>query len=143
LQEEIYHSLLSTLSFINRFTDDLEIQKLPTAPKQGGTVAAPRWIAPPADVSKINFNDALSKNARLATMAAIAMDETGAFLGALTIVVRGADDPEILEVVACREGMALASDLCHTRVKCGQQNQWMIHSCPLRPANPRNDGNQG
>jgi hypothetical protein len=76
LQEEIFHIMLSTLSFINKFIDDLEIQKLPAVPKQGGAVAGPRWIAPPAGVSKINFDYVLSKNARMVTMVAIARDKT-------------------------------------------------------------------
>jgi hypothetical protein len=99
LHEVNFQSPLSTLSFINWFIYDLEIQKMPAAPKQGGAMAAPRWIASPAGVSKINVNAALSKNNRLATVAAIARD------------------PEILEAVACREGMALASDLYLARVK--------------------------
>jgi hypothetical protein len=63
----------------------LEIQKLLAAPKQGGMVAGPCWIAPPAGVSKINFDYVPSKNARLVTMATIARDKTRAFLGAPTI----------------------------------------------------------
>jgi hypothetical protein len=82
-------------------------------------VAGPHWIAPPAGVSKINFDYVLSKNARMVTMAAIARDKTRVFLGAPNIVVRGADDLEILEAAACREGMALVSDQYHTGVKCG------------------------
>jgi ribonuclease HI len=80
-------------------------------------MATPRWIVPPAGVSKINVDAALSKNNRLATVAAIARDEIGAFLGASAVVIRGADDPEILEAVACMEGMALASDLYLAQVK--------------------------
>jgi len=41
----------------------------------------------------------------------VARDATGAFLGASVVVWQGYDDPEILEAMACREGLALASDL--------------------------------
>jgi hypothetical protein len=46
-----------------------------------------------------------------AALAAIARDKAGAFLGASTMVMKGVDDPEVLEAMACREGMSLATDL--------------------------------
>jgi hypothetical protein len=98
LHEEILQSPLSTLSFINRFIDDLEVLKSPAAPKKGCTVPAPRWIAPPDGVTKINVDATLSRNTRLARVAAIARDETCLFMGASALIIRGANDLETLEV---------------------------------------------
>ena len=44
-------------------------------------------------------------------MAAVARDSSGCYLGASTLVFAGVSDLELLEVLACREGLALANDL--------------------------------
>ena len=59
----------------------------------------------------MNVDAALSKNSDIAAMAAVARDETGMFLGASALVVEGTTSPEVAEAMACREGLALASDL--------------------------------
>ena len=41
----------------------------------------------------------------------MARDEDGNYLGASVQVAAGQSDLEVMEVVACREGLALASDL--------------------------------
>ncbi|KAK1611389.1 hypothetical protein QYE76_035062 [Lolium multiflorum] len=115
--EEVYQSPLSTLSFINRFCADLEVQRGEDEPAKGARPAAPRWFPPPPGVTKINVDAALSKSSKRASLAAIARNEAGAFLGASTMVMAGVDDPEVLEAMACREGMALAADLYLRRVK--------------------------
>ena len=61
-------------------------------------------------------------------MAAIARDESGMFLGASAVVIQGANNPETLEVAACREGMALASDLYLQRVKLASDCANVIRS---------------
>ena len=38
-------------------------------------------------------------------------DETGTYLGSSSLVIAGLDDPEALEAIDCREGLALAADL--------------------------------
>ena len=60
---------------------------------------------------------ATSKNSNQASVAAIARDNSGSFLGASTLVFSGVFDPETLEVLACREGLALASDLLFQKVR--------------------------
>ena len=50
-------------------------------------------------------------NSSLAAVAAVAQDSRGLFLGASTVTFSGILDPETLEAIACREGLALASDL--------------------------------
>ena len=54
---------------------------------------------------------ATSKNSGMGSIAAVARDSSGSFLGASTVTLSGMSDPETLEVMACREGLALASDL--------------------------------
>jgi hypothetical protein len=67
-------------------------------------------IAPPSSVIKINVDAALSKNVSMASVAAIARDKDGRFMGASALVLRGIFDPEVMESIACRGGMALAAD---------------------------------
>jgi hypothetical protein len=43
--------------------------------------------------------------------AAVARDEAGIFLGASVLVMDGITSPEAVETIACREALALASDL--------------------------------
>ena len=49
-------------------------------------------------------------------MTAVARDKAGIFMGALALVLKGISDPETAEVLACREGLALATDLLSRRV---------------------------
>jgi ribonuclease HI len=51
------------------------------------------------------------------TVAVIARDEAGTFLGASAFVMEGVLDPETAEALACREGLALASDLMLHKVR--------------------------
>ena len=114
IHEEMFQSPLSTHNFIERFLSDLETTT-PTEVKQrqGERIRSQvtRWIPPPRGVLKVNIDAALSKNSDIAAMAAMARDETGIFLGASALVVEGITSPEVAEAMACREGLALASDL--------------------------------
>jgi hypothetical protein len=60
---------------------------------------------------KINVDASVSKNLKVASVAGVVHDTTRSFLGAPMMVLEGILDPETLEVLACREGLALASDL--------------------------------
>ncbi|GJN03723.1 hypothetical protein PR202_ga21199 [Eleusine coracana subsp. coracana] len=64
---------------------------------------------------KINVDVATGKNVNRSAAAAIARDINGDFLGASALVLEGIVDPETVEAIACREGMALASDLALLR----------------------------
>jgi hypothetical protein len=44
-------------------------------------------------------------------MAIVARDQAGMILGASGVVLQGIADVEIAEAIACREGLALASNL--------------------------------
>ena len=68
-------------------------------------------------MTKVNVDAALSKNSNLAAVAAVVRGEPGVFLGASSVVLQGINDPEMLEAIACREGMAVAADLLLHRLK--------------------------
>jgi ribonuclease HI len=117
LHEDIYQSPMSTFTFINRFIDDLNVLQTPVKQKEGGSRPVHRSIPPPSGMCKINVDAALSKNTDKAAISATARDVTGSFLGASSLVISGVNDSEILEAEACREGLALATDLNLTRVR--------------------------
>jgi len=60
---------------------------------------------------KINVNAAISMNSSKALASAVARDSFGGFVGASVVVTKGISNPEIMEAVACRESLALATDL--------------------------------
>jgi ribonuclease HI len=68
-------------------------------------------------MSKLIVDAALSKNSRMASVAAVARDGGGVFLGASAVVMLGTSDPETMEVLELREGLALANDLSLSRVR--------------------------
>ena len=93
------------------FICELEMIKPSTKQQQVVGNPAPRWIKPPRRFAIVNVDAAISKNSSNASAAAMAKDEVGNFLGASALVLEGCVDPETAKVVACREGLALASDL--------------------------------
>ena len=60
---------------------------------------------------KINVDRGLSRSGRVSVVAAVCRDAHGLYLGALALVLPGVTDPSIVEVLACREVLALAMDL--------------------------------
>jgi hypothetical protein len=55
---------------------------------------------------KMNVDAVISRNLRRASVVAIVRDHAGNFLGALGVVLDGITEPEIVEVMAYREGLA-------------------------------------
>ena len=102
---------MSTHCFIERFITDLELTKPRQQEVKVDRSRATRWIPPPLNFAKMNVDAAKSKSSSSASVAAVARDISGLFLGASTVVFTSVSDPETLDVLACREGMALASDL--------------------------------
>ena len=117
IHENSFQSPFATHCFINRFLGDLEGSQnrspRPTVIKEG----RPQWIAPPVGVAKINVDAAVSKSSNIEATAAVARDDNGNFLGASAVVWEGFEDPEILEAMACREGLSLAADLCLGKIR--------------------------
>ncbi|GJN10662.1 hypothetical protein PR202_ga28775 [Eleusine coracana subsp. coracana] len=66
---------------------------------------------------KINVDAALTKGNDIGTAAAVVRDGSGLFLGASVVVSQGITDPEPIEVLACREGLALAADLGFRKIR--------------------------
>jgi hypothetical protein len=117
IHEGEYQSPLSTHCFVERFLNDLNILSSERTVNPPSKVVGPKWIAPPEGWSKINVDAAMSKNSGHGALAAVARSSDGAFLGASVVVVQGISDPEVLEPLACREGLDLASDLLLTKVR--------------------------
>jgi len=117
IHESIFQSPLSTHSFVERFISDLGTLTPQPEKKAGGTHQGPRWIPPPVNMTKVNVDAAISKNSGRASAAAVARNAEGLFLGASAVVMTGLTDPETMEGLACREGLALAQDLLLRRVR--------------------------
>lgn len=116
IHDEEFQCPLSTMAFINRYLEDLEIvaehaskyyvRKVPGArPKQ-----AP-WRPSEGLTVKINVDGGLARNGRRGAAAAVCKDSSGYFLGALAIVIEGLVDPPSLEAQACNKALALAADM--------------------------------
>nr|TKW19887.1 hypothetical protein SEVIR_4G049000v2 [Setaria viridis] len=110
IHENMFQSPLSTHCFVERFVAELELVKPVGNVRQMGKVTVPKWIPPPQGVTKINVDAATSKNSNISAAVAMACDGGGNFLGASALVLKGIVDAETVEVIACREGLALASD---------------------------------
>jgi ribonuclease HI len=117
VHEGIFQSPFATVCFIERFIADLDLIKAPAQQRRVSAGVVPRWIPPPSGVAKVNVDASLSKDERLAAVAAVARDVDGHFLGASVLTCKGISDPETMEAVACREGLALASDLNLQRIR--------------------------
>ena len=144
IHEAAFQSPLSTHSLISHYIADLEPTKpTPREDKQVQYQGA-RWIPPPLDFVKINVDAATSMNSNQASVAAVARDSLGSFLGASTLVFSGVFDPETLEVLACREGLALASDLLFQKVRvasnCLNAMRSLQEDGMVWPHHPRNQG---
>ncbi|GJN02011.1 hypothetical protein PR202_ga19322 [Eleusine coracana subsp. coracana] len=128
IHEESFQSPLSTHCFIDRYMADLGLvepdKKIAGQPKQH----APKWIPPSVGRMKINVDAAISKNSGKAVASVVARDAVGRFLGASALVLDGARNPETVEAIACREGLALASDFAIERFRLACDNINVIRS---------------
>jgi ribonuclease HI len=77
---------------------------------------------------KINIDAALAKNSGVIAAAAVARDAAGKFLGASTVVMEGRMEPNTVEAIACKEGLALASDLVLYDFRLSCDNAGVIRS---------------
>jgi hypothetical protein len=113
IHEDKFQSPLSNLCFINDFLADLHAVDKEKKKGQKSDVAVkhPKWIAPSVGSSKINVDAAIGKNTKVGSVAAVARDCQGNYLGASAVVFQHFTDPQTLEALACRESLALASDL--------------------------------
>jgi ribonuclease HI len=77
---------------------------------------------------KINVDAAILKNSSKASASAVARDSSGMFVGASVMVTEGISDPEIMEAVACRESLALASDLMLQKFRVACDNITVVRN---------------
>ena len=63
------------------------------------------------------MDDVVAKSESKGSVAAVARDDEGKFLGCSQITMDGISDPATLECLACREALALACDLNIQRLK--------------------------
>jgi ribonuclease HI len=96
---------------VERFISDLQVIAQPVNVVQARDVRGPAWIPPPQGLAKVNVDAATSKSSTTSAIAAVVRGEDGSFLGAYTIILVGITDPETLEAMAYREGLAIAADL--------------------------------
>jgi ribonuclease HI len=128
IHENIFQSPLSTHGFIERFMAGLgEGQVKPFCSHQV-VQQRERWIPLPEGAVKINVDAALSKNDQIASATAIVRDEIGRFMGASMLVLKGVSEPEVMEVIACREGLSLALDIQAHKVKLVCDNQSVVNN---------------
>jgi hypothetical protein len=79
--------------------------------REGRSAYAPRWCPPPTGACKLNMDEEVAKTLCCYSVGVVCRSREGAFMGAPTIVFNGVTDPRRLEAMACREGMALATNL--------------------------------
>jgi len=110
---------------------DLELVKQSAplgASHQHQNVQEAPWIPPPAGIMKINVDAAISKNSSKASASVVARDSSGMFVGASVVVTEGISNPEIMEAVACRESLALASDLLLQKIRVAYDNITVVRN---------------
>jgi hypothetical protein len=111
IHENQFQSPFSTHTFVEQFIGELEEINQESPEVRPVPAPVPRWVRPPSGLAKINVDAAMSKNSGQAAAVAVARDDVGNYLGSSALVVEGHTGPEVMEAVACREGLALASDL--------------------------------
>ena len=128
MHKNIYQSPLSTHQFIANFVASLQLMKPQGRVRLEAQQSLVRWIPPPSELMKINVDTALAKNSRVIAAAAVARDAMGKFLVASAVVMEGLLEPNTVEAIACKEGVALASDLVLRDCRLSCDNAEVIRS---------------
>jgi len=147
IHENVYQSPLSTHNFVDKLVSEIGEEAHVQRPQARVRERRTASIVPSSGFIKINVNATLSKNVSMASTATIGRDEDGCFMGASALVLRGIVDPEVMESIACREGMALVADLqadsfrlasdCLNMVKSIRQGDLGIYGQVIREINAR------
>ncbi|XP_073362870.1 uncharacterized protein [Aegilops tauschii subsp. strangulata] len=129
LHENIFQSPLSTHNFISKYIR--EIEECRPKMTQGTENPIPvqmqtRWVPPPPGVAKVRVDGATARNTLDGLFSDVCRDDTELFLGASVIKMPGVVDPATLGALACREALALASDLHISRVVIASDCQGVI-----------------
>ena len=118
IHDDEFQSPLSTMCFVNRYLEDLQIatKREPMKHSDQGTPRGRRWIPPGEDAVKINVDGAVSRSGRRGASAAICRDKHGCYIGSSAVVFDGLVEATSLEAQACNEALALAQDLLQSHV---------------------------
>ena len=93
IHDNEFQSPLSTMCFINRYLQDLQIER--AARPTGGSAPRQRplrWLAPEGDVVKLNVDGGLSRHDDKGAATVICKDKNGQFLGASPVTFDGLVD---------------------------------------------------
>ena len=111
MHENIYQSPLLTHQFVTNSVADVQYAKPQRRVRPEVHRSLARWIPLPTGLMKINVDVALAKKSGVVAAVAVARDTAGRFLGASAVVLEGRMETNMVETIACKEGLALASDL--------------------------------
>jgi ribonuclease HI len=119
IHENIFQSPLSVHFFVQNLMAELSFAESSKdrRARVNTPMQSPAWIPPPSGVIKINVHAAMGKNTRRGSVAAVARDDSGKFVGASAVVLSGQVAAETVEALACREAIALARDINARRVR--------------------------
>jgi hypothetical protein len=122
IHEQQFQSPLTTHMLVERFMEDLR-QSEETKPKKetsNQTRSALGWIPPLSGIGK---------NLGRGTMATVARPDHGVvFMGASAIVLLRNANPETLEALACRKGLALARDITARSIRVASDCKTVVDS---------------
>ena len=137
IYEDIFQSPQSTYGFITSFLDDLRYIKASEPRRTVVKAARPtQWQAPATGCVKINVDAAAPRQARFGAVGAICRSSDGLFLGASALIIEHIGDPETLEAMAIREGLALAEDLYQRRIHVASDCKKVVDSLKKEDASP-------
>ncbi|EMS52220.1 Aspartic proteinase nepenthesin-2 [Triticum urartu] len=119
----------ATHNFIMKYVRELKDckPKKTTVALEPRRQGRPRWIPPPLGMAKIRVDGAVARDLNEGTFSAVFRDSAGTYMGSSVIRTRGISDPATLEAVACREALALATDLALSHVLVASDCQGVIH----------------
>jgi hypothetical protein len=113
IHENVFQSPLPTNLFVESMMRDLAVTTTckTKRPAPAKSTEPAKWVAPPVGYAKINVDAVVRKQVNVGEVAAVCRDENGVYQGSSTMVMLGVADPTVLEALACREALTLASDL--------------------------------
>jgi hypothetical protein len=77
----------------------------------------PKCLPSPVGVVKVNVDAMVARRQDYGVIAAVARKVDGEYLGSSAVLLQGISGPEVLEVLAVREGINLALDLSVERIR--------------------------
>lgn len=86
-----------------------------------------KWKPPEEGWLKLNSDGAVSRTGNKGGAGAVIRDENGAFHAGLCHIYRGMNDPEMLEVLACRRGLVLAQEIQVEKIHVELDSQRVVN----------------